>query len=566
MAQIEQILFLPPMAVARLGGSDSPLEAFTWAEDPSLHGAGLTVITPTMTLAVQSDGSVRPNLPDTITFRDGNLYRPAAPFLELWAIVQGSNTVQPLTLNLLAENGAGPQSLSFTVTAANRKAARRTADNDCAFQASVTVIGTDNGKHPLLASSNGVRPLVSQQRPIPLGTFQVIRPVPRSEMGIDLSIIRVRYTPAKGLVYGPPGANSAADPDNGRQHVMVLPENQILNSGTAWATYNADNAAFDNPQPWDTYDGSDDTRRNNLSFSIVDDTCDVVVDAAAVIGNRRLTAQARVFCGPPDFAPDRRPFISLADDLVDRDPPADAAPPEALQDALDRLGDLFQRAYETASMVNVDATRRTMMSGQPRSRFKPETTLPNAMTKADVPYFDKDQDLNAPPTTHERLPYASVAHDVHASMTDVEDLLMFLQTNPDLVRRLIRPPYGAFSELPANIAEGVAPNATHRDPRVDRDGLHDMRMPPFMRDSDASPLSLTRRQYQFLMDVLSRVLAPAAGEVSTVAKAVRKRGIAHAPRIRTRVTEHVAQVSSRRTAAPGQEAQRPAPKPQGPKP
>ena len=26
MAQIEQILFLPPMAVARLGGSDTPLE------------------------------------------------------------------------------------------------------------------------------------------------------------------------------------------------------------------------------------------------------------------------------------------------------------------------------------------------------------------------------------------------------------------------------------------------------------------------------------------------------------------------------------------------------------
>jgi hypothetical protein len=461
--------------------------------------------------------------------------------------------LQPLNLNLLGANGAGPESFSFTVTAANRKAARRTGDNDCAFQASVTVIGTDHGKHPLLASSSGARPLVSTQRPIPLGTFQVIRPVPRSEMGIDLSLLRVRYTPAKGQVFGPPGANTAADPDNGRQHVMVLPQNQILNPGTSWATYNADDSRFDNPQPSDTYDGADDTRRRNLSFSIVDDTCDVVIDVAAIINNQRLSAQARVFCGPPDFSPDRRPFISLADDLVDRDPPADAPQAESLQDALDRLGDLFQRAYETSSMVDLDATRATMMSGQPRSRFKPATTLPASMTAADAPFFDKDQDLNAPPTTHERLPYASVAHDVHSSLTDVEDLIMFLQTNPDLVRRLIRPPYGAFADLRATVAADAAPSDSHRDPRVDRDGLHDMRMPPFMRDSDASPLSLTRRQYQFLMDVLNRVEQPAAGE-ARASKAPRKRGVPAPPaRIRTAVSNHVTQVSARRHGPAGQE-------------
>jgi hypothetical protein len=35
--------------------------------------------------------------------------------------------------------------------------------------------------------------------------------------------------------------------------------------------------------------------------------------------NARFQAQARVFAGPPDFAPDRRPFLSLADDVADRD-------------------------------------------------------------------------------------------------------------------------------------------------------------------------------------------------------------------------------------------------------
>ena len=31
-----------------------------------------------------------------------------------------------------------------------------------------------------------------------------------------------------------------------------------------------------------------------------------------------LAARANVFAGPPDFGPDRRPFLSLADELQDR--------------------------------------------------------------------------------------------------------------------------------------------------------------------------------------------------------------------------------------------------------
>lgn len=69
---IDELFFLPPMAVARLGGSDIPLASFRWAEDPSLYGAGLTVIVPDISLEVTADGSVRPFLPAFIQFRDGN--------------------------------------------------------------------------------------------------------------------------------------------------------------------------------------------------------------------------------------------------------------------------------------------------------------------------------------------------------------------------------------------------------------------------------------------------------------------------------------------------------------
>ena len=78
-------------------------------------------------------------------------------------------------------------------------------------------------------------------------------------------------------------------------------------------------------------------------------------------------------------------------------------------------------------------------------------------------------------------------------------LLDFFQARPDHVERLVRPPFGRFKQLGRRAA---APSSAFRDPRVPRDQLHDMRMPPYMRDSDSLPLSITRRQYEVLMELL----------------------------------------------------------------
>jgi hypothetical protein len=99
MAKIEELFFLPPMAVARLGGSDTPLVSYTWLEDPSLHGAGLTVISPSTSLEVLADGGVRPFLPAGIQFRDGDKFRPVAPFLELWVRSNGTEPPVPVILS-----------------------------------------------------------------------------------------------------------------------------------------------------------------------------------------------------------------------------------------------------------------------------------------------------------------------------------------------------------------------------------------------------------------------------------------------------------------------------------
>jgi hypothetical protein len=99
--------------------------------------------------------------------------------------------------------------------------------------------------------------------------------------------------------------------------------------------------------------------------------------------------------------------------------------------------------------------------------------------------------------------------------------------------------------LDANPASDAKPNPALRDPRITRDVLHDMRMPPYMRDSDATPLSLTRRQYQFLMKVLKRLESPGASDLVPVTAVAGK--TAAAPRLMTRVREHVQQVVERRS-------------------
>ncbi len=508
MGRIQRIFFLPPMATARLGESDIPLDSFTWIEDPTLHGAGKTVISPTTSLEVLQDGSVRPFLPASIQFRDGNVLRPVAPFFELWTQLEGKTEIQALTVKLLESCGGSLDGITFVVTASNRKAARRTGDPSCAFTARLEVVGNDFSPHPLLASSLGDQPLVFPGQPIPVGKFQVIRPVDAQSLDVNLSVLRVRFTPAKGQVYGPPSAMAAVEPDLpnlNRSYELVPSVNRILNPNSPWINYTGDDTLYNNPEPGDTYDGADDASRNNRSYGVIDDTCDAVIEAIVVASGDRLRTTARVFCGPPDFAPDRRPFVSLADELIDRDPPAQE-PVEAPLEALDRLADLFQRAYETASLANVDAMRdRAIGGGQVGGtpRDKPRTN-DESMTPSDKPYYRFDQVEIGQPTPTQRLPYAAAAQDRHLAHAESEDLASFLRDQPELVRRLIRPPYGAFKDLKTNPAPNAKPDPKHRDPRIARDQLHDMRMPPYMLDSDASALSLTRRQYDFLIKMVDQ--------------------------------------------------------------
>lgn len=534
MVMIRSVFFLPPLAIARLGGAPTPMDNYEWVEDPTIHGAARNVIEPRTTLEVRQDGTIWPSMPSLLRFREHGRLRPVAPFLELWATVvygvddpethqaagsappryaPGDTRDVPLTQVLLRRAGADLANVAYTVRVGNRKAARRSGVESDAFYASVKVGGQDHDPHPLLAHSvpqPGSEPLVLPDYPVPLGSFRVIKPVDAQVGEIDLGVLRVRFTPATGQVYGPPTAALGMDDRTERFHRIVPPENRILNPNAAWTRYDADYSVFTNPEPSDTYDGAD--QGVNRSWGVVDDTCDGVIAAEVVVDGRRHTATARICVGPPDFAPDRRPFLSLADDLADRD-----LEPGRIDQLLDdepatqqQLADLFQRIWETADLVNVDAIRsRALRDNTDQTGFSaaPPATGGISMRPGDVPYADDNVRALIPDTgtTGTELIFTRLVGLAHDQLAETDELLSFLVNRLDRLRLMIRPAYGRFSELHPTVAADADPDPTFRDPRVVRDLMHDMRMPPYMRDEMACALGLTRRQYLDLMTYAEHV-------------------------------------------------------------
>lgn len=536
MPKLLAVFVLPPAAFARLGGSSRPLDNYEWRADPSIHGGSQTVIEPATTLGVSEDGTVEPYRPGTIRFRDGKDLRPVAPFFELWArilytpadadaapipgtVIAGSQAEVPLTATLLSLLGGSPAGVSYEVRVANRKAARRTGDDANAFEASIKVRGDDHAARPLLAITPprpGQVPLVTPAHPITLGSFQVMRPIRRSQLDVDLDVLRVRFTPASGQVYGPPTAVDAQGTTREEIFEIVPPTNRTLNPDASWLRYDGSYGTYINPEPWDTYDGADQDQ--NVSWGVVDDTCDGMIGVSVVVHAKRFSASARVFVGPPDYAPDRRPFASLADDLADRDEEPvsaeDLADRETREEVKAAVADLFARVFETASLLNVDAIRSRALRDNAGS-FEPNA--PNtedppfidgrSMTTADNGYADDRVRAIVPDAPAATMQFTPLVQLAHAPLAHDEEIFVFLRDQAERARTMLRRPYGALDDLSASVTSTTPPAATHRDPRIARDQAHDMRMPPYMRDETASALSLSRRQYLevlALIDALDR--------------------------------------------------------------
>jgi hypothetical protein len=138
----------------------------------------------------------------------------------------------------------------------------------------------------------------------------------------------------------------------------VPPENCILNPASSRVGYDFNAPPYPSPLPTQTYDGEGDLERGDRSWGVVDDTRDAVIKVTLGAKTVAFKASARVFVGPPDYAPDRR-FFSLAEDLADRDPVSlpkptlDASPAEWH----DAVTDLLRRISETTSLIDLERMR-----------------------------------------------------------------------------------------------------------------------------------------------------------------------------------------------------------------
>lgn len=339
---ISEIRILPPFAIGRLGSAPDPQDNYTLADDPA-SPLGFRKIQGAPTLVVdRGTGEItHTHIPETVLFRSGESIRPVAPFLEVFAVIphaDGTETIEPLTQTLV--ESLGPAKVEWRVSVANRKVARRTGNAD-------DVVMADTGwffGHEIQTLQGHSKNFVSTDAFIDFGNVRFLRPNARYPE------IRLRFTPAKGLIYGPAG----------RTDDKVIPADRAIYDGTkgSWAGFGKDPVenetlppslyAIEAPAPsW----LNDNTA---ISRGYLDDACDGFVQVRLTLSEgRTFAATARICAGPPAVVPDSLFVRNLADDLeqvidgmnVSRDEPAEVT--------RERAAAIVRRAFETVRFLNI---------------------------------------------------------------------------------------------------------------------------------------------------------------------------------------------------------------------
>jgi len=532
--EIQAVFLTPAIAVARLGGSSVPQECFQWAQSTDPRSSGETIVMPDWSLTIEPDASVTPYKPVELRFRDGALIRPVCPFIEVWASVgdareDHARRVVPVTPTLLKAHGVALENVKFVVTAINAKAARRARRANLRFGTfpPVTVFANDHRTIPLAGTSppDAAIPMIPSGRNIPLGSIQIMRSrlqpagnaVPWSDI-VNVEVLRLRFTPAEGHCYGPPIAAAplpipSTDFHEDEEKPAVAPEHAFLNPDAGW--FNAFVYSDDQPgpdEPSDTFDGADVDE--DRSLGIVDDTCEARIEIHFDLPQqtRHVSASSTVFVAPPDFAPDRRPFLSLADELNDRQGDMAMRNAAMSRDEHERwVEDLFERIYETTSLFNIDRWRNRRASdltGKQLTDAIPQDTVPDPKKAMGGRDALRNRFIALPASgANNLLPLTQHARSRHHALSNIQSLRGLIDLEPDRLHTLIRKPF--------SVQVNENPNTTT------------MAMPPFMRNSNARPLTLTVWQYDLLMQWVDKVRTtpgPIGAAIKTARTALRRNG------------------------------------------
>ena len=370
---IREIRILPPLAIARLGSAPESVVNYTIDDNPD-QPLEFRELIPQPTLVIDEEkGEIsRSYVPTEVTFKDERQrIRPVAPFLEVFARTE-TNQLVPLTLDVLRTAGLGPEAVSWKARVANRKAARRTGN-----ERDVVTASTGWFSHHRLQRLEGHCPhFVSESAFIDFGHVRYIHPNP------GFPQIRLRFTPAKGLIYGPnnpPPPSPEYDPLlEADTPYEVPPERRLYDTKKGgWCGFMVP-AGIDNADP--DYHGRfvNETMPPSLFASVppappwlhgniavsrgyLDDACDGIVEVKLKLADgTELAASARVTAAPPMLVPDSLFLRNLADDLdqVIHGPAVPPNEPEEVTRA--RALDIVRRAFETVRFLNI-----AVMNGNP---------------------------------------------------------------------------------------------------------------------------------------------------------------------------------------------------------
>jgi hypothetical protein len=431
-----------------------------------------------------------------------------------------------LTPKILERFGKTAADLHWRIEFCNAKAAHWTQAAGDRVSATVELLGNECTPKPLCGKSpDCAQPLVPKGQSIPLGSVQLTCPTR------DFPEFRLRFTPGKGVVYAPAGTNERLEnlknypgtdmpvvsdlfKMNDAWTEVRLPEAHcFLNRDAAWPQFRLFDAQTEVPLrilqclpdlgnilTLEATDMSELLRQmggpkkdmRNLppglyayvteppnaiaSLGLIDDFGDGII-ICAIDGLKLPPATARIISTPPDFAPDRRPVISIADGLADRALRADVRGNTG--DCYDdEIRDLLDRAFETLGLTNLDVTNNYFQTENMAATLRPGTPFTSAQARHLLwtkPQTDSLEDL----------PLTASARDAHRRNTVAVFFRALVHEHPDFMKRWVREPAGPQR-------------------------LYDRKMPGLMRGGDRMPLHLTRRQYDMMRAWVDALRASAA--------------------------------------------------------
>ena len=367
---IKELRILPPFAIGRLGSAALPLDNYTMVEDEE-HPLAFRTIKPQETLIVdQTTGEItETRVPESISFKDNGQIRPVAPFLEVFARVDDDPQWQPLTIGILEQHGLTAADVTWQVNVANRKVERRTGKVGDRVEADTGEFSSHRARH----LEGHCKNFVSSDHVIDFGSVQFIKP------NEEFPEIRLRFSPARGLIYGPKLDDEEQDKLLAEHPEMyvVPPAQQVYNAEKGWYKFEVP-PAIDNFAPG--YHGAfvNETQPPSL-FSIIppapswlndniaisrgqfDDACDGTVEVTLLAKKgKALSAVARISSGPPALVPDSLFIRSLGDELDQVIFGPKVPRGESHEDTRARAEDIIRRAFETVRFLNV-----AVMNGNP---------------------------------------------------------------------------------------------------------------------------------------------------------------------------------------------------------